>query len=99
MLEALQQALAALGMDCASLAGAASGTTFTLSEGFRIALGNAHTTITVGGGGSSGGNGGGNNGNNGTYTLTLNVNAGGVLAPPGHHHQRSQAVYPSRVLW
>ncbi|MBX9833749.1 MAG: hypothetical protein K2X78_11990 [Burkholderiaceae bacterium] len=79
VLEALQQALATLGMDYASLAGAASGTTFTLSEGFRIALGNAHTTITVGGGSNSGGNG---SGNNGTYTLTLNVNAGGVVAPP-----------------
>lgn len=83
VLEALQQALAALGMDYAGLVSAASNTTFTLSDGFRIALGNAHTTITVGGTGGGGGTGnGGGSGTGGTYTLTLNVNAGGVVAPP-----------------
>ena len=75
VLEALQQALANLGMDYAALVSAASNTTFTLSDGFRIALNNAHTTITVGGSGNGGGTGG-------TYTLVLNVNAGGVAAPP-----------------
>ena len=78
VLEALWQALANVGMDYAALVNAASNTTFTLSDGFRIALNNAHTTITVGG--SGGGTGGGGSG--GAYTLTLTVNAGGVAAPP-----------------
>lgn len=83
VLEALQQALANLGMDYAALVSAASNTTFTLSDGFRIALNNAHTTITVGGTGNGGGTGGtGGGGSGGTYTLVLNVNAGGVAAPP-----------------
>ncbi len=89
VLEALQQALANLGMDYAALVSAASNTTFTLSDGFRIALNNAHTTITVGGSGNGGGTGGtggtgggGSGGTGGTYTLVLNVNAGGVAAPP-----------------
>ncbi|WP_298211756.1 hypothetical protein [Acidovorax sp.] len=80
VLEALWQALSTLGMDYAALVSAASNTSFTLSDGFRITLGNAHTTITVGGSGTGGGTGG--TGNGGNYTLTLNVNAGGVTAPP-----------------
>lgn len=81
VLEALQQALINLGMDYAALVSAASNTTFTLSDGFRIALSSAHTTITVGGSGAGGGTAGGG-GNGGAYTLVLNVNAGGVTAPP-----------------
>jgi hypothetical protein len=72
VLEALQQALSNLGVDYAALIEAASNATFTLSDGFRVALGSAHTTITVGGTGGTGG----------AYTLTLNVNAGGVTTPP-----------------
>lgn len=75
VLEALQQALANLGVDYAALIEAASKVTFTLSDGFRVALGNAHTTITVGGTGGTGGTGG-------AYTLTLNVSAAGVATPP-----------------
>ena len=98
ILEALQQALATLGTDYATVLRAATNTAFGLSDGFRVTLNNAYSTITVGGAGGSGGSTGGNTGGNtggstggstggnagagGAFTLTLNVNASGVAAPP-----------------
>lgn len=81
VLEALRLALTQSGMDYAGLVSAAVSQGFVLPESFRTVLANSYVTITTGGNGS--GNGGVNvPGTGGNYTLTLNVTASGVAAPP-----------------
>lgn len=74
VLAALRLALADSEMDYAALVAAAVSHGFVLPEGFRIALADNYATITAGGGVEVPGGGG-------SYTLTMNVNAGGVASP------------------
>ncbi len=81
VLEALRLALAKSGTDYPSLLSSASNAAFALAQGFRITLGEAYTTVTVGGSGT-GTVPGTPPGAIGNSTLTINVVAGGISVPP-----------------
>lgn len=80
-LQALQLALRNLGIDYAALVSEVANVGFGLSNGFRVSLSNAYTTVTVGDGGAGGG-GDPQGPGTGNYTLTLNVVAAGVSTGP-----------------
>lgn len=86
-LQALQLALRNVGIDYAALVSEVANMGFGLSNGFRVSLSNAYTTVTGGDGGAGGAGGAGGGGDpqgpgTGHYTLTLNVVAAGVSTGP-----------------
>ena len=86
ILEALQSALTTAGVSYSALLNEAAKAAFTLSSGFQLTLQTAYNTITIGGTGTgAGGTGTGGTGTgggaSGNYTLTIDVNAGGVAVP------------------
>ncbi len=81
VLEAMRLALAKGGTDYASLLTSASNAAFALSQGFRITLGEAYTTVTVGGAGTVT-TPGTPPGAIGNFTLTINAVVSGASVPP-----------------
>lgn len=80
-LQALQLALRNLGIDYAALVSEVANVGFGLSNGFRVSLSDAYTTVTVGDGGAGGG-GDPQGPGTGNYTLTINAVVSGYPVPP-----------------